>query len=195
MTGVVIPSPETSNAFSVRSIVAPPPRTVAAKLSDATDASAVEGTETDSSEISTGVVEPLVMTETILLFPTAYTDDSLGRDRESFVDSVYTTNSGIACVEADFSGRIVAELSDEDVGDTTPFSVSIFQSSDVDRITRKFPKTPLEPVSNGASVVRRLSIDERSMSPFPPVQASESVSGFAPEKENFHVLAPRSNST
>jgi|GEM_PF-4804776 len=85
-------------------MVASPPRTVAAKLSDATEASAVDGTETESSVISIGVVEPFVITETILLLPTAYTDDALGRDNDNLVDSVYTTNSGTVFVDADFNG-------------------------------------------------------------------------------------------
>lgn len=101
---MVISSPVTTSAVSVRSMVASPPRTVAAKLSEATDASAVDGTDTESSVISIGVLEPFVITETILLLPTAYTEDSLGRDNDNLVDSVYTTNSGIVFVVADFSG-------------------------------------------------------------------------------------------
>lgn len=101
---MLISSPLTTSAVSVRSMVASPPRTVAAKLSDATEASAVDGTETESSVISIGIVEPLVITEMILLLPTAYTDDALGRDNDNLFDSVYTTNSGTVFVDADFKG-------------------------------------------------------------------------------------------
>ena len=90
---------------------------------------------------------------------------------------------------------MVAVLSDVDEGDTTPFAVSIVQSSDTERITKKFPRTPFEPVSKGASVVMRLSMEDKSMSPFPPVHALESVAGLFPENENRHVFFSKSNST
>ena len=84
--------------------VAAPPRMVAAKSSDATDSSTDWGSETEFSVISIACAAPLVMTDTILLLLTAYTDEALGSFSDNSVDVVETINSGRAFVLAERNG-------------------------------------------------------------------------------------------
>ncbi len=69
--GVATPSAFTVKVVGVNATVAAPPRTVAAKLSAATDNSTDFGRVTDCFLMSMFSVDPPVTTETILLFPTA----------------------------------------------------------------------------------------------------------------------------
>lgn len=166
----------TDNDVGSIETVAAPPLTVVAKLSDATDTSADFGSATESCAMAISSSEPLLRIDTILFELIAYTDDSLGSVSVISAESVYTTYSGIDCEPAERSGRtddvlVVA------VGETIPSAVSMLQSNEADLITRKFPRTPLFPVSNGASVVRRLSIDAKSISPLPPFHTAGSFAG------------------